>query len=95
MNLLLEEVVSYAVGLIASGYYLVLGERNFQGFVWKTVESVGIILAMVVVKSIKSYVSQVLNLSWRQLLARAVHRLYFTGTNYYQLNLLDQGIDNP
>lgn len=90
-----EEIVAYAVGLIASGYYLVLGEKDFKGFIRQTLTSIGIILVMVLVKSFKTYTSQVLNISWRQLLTRAIHRLYFTGTNYYQLNVLDNKVDNP
>ena len=90
-----DEVVGYAVGLIPSGFYLVLGEKDLNGFIHQLVKSLGIILAIVIVKSIKNYVSQVLNLTWRQLLTRAVHRLYYTGINYYELNVFDKFIDNP
>ena len=87
--------MGYAVGLIPSGFYLVLGEKDLNGFIHQLVKSLGIILAIVIVKSIKNYVSQVLNLTWRQLLTRAVHRLYYTGINYYELNVFDKFIDNP
>ncbi|XP_076043148.1 lysosomal cobalamin transporter ABCD4-like isoform X2 [Oratosquilla oratoria] len=46
-------------------------------------------------KSIKPYISNVLYVAWRQLLNRAVHRLYFSGINYYSLNVLDCKLDNP
>lgn len=87
--------MGYAVGLIPSGFYLVLGEKDLHGFIHQLLKSLGIILAIVIVKSIKNYVSQVLNLTWRQLLTRAVHRLYYTGINYYELNVFDKFIDNP
>ena len=90
-----DEFIIYGVGLIPSGFYQVLGEKDFPGFVTQTLKSVGIILAVAVNKAIKTYISQVLNLTWRQLLSRAVHRLYFTGINYYQLNVLDKYVDNP
>ena len=85
------------MGLISSGYYLVLGEKDLKGFVRQTLQSIGIILTMVVVKSVKTYVAQALKLGWRQLLTRAVHRLYYTGTSYYQINVLDSSkqLDNP
>jgi ATP-binding cassette, subfamily D (ALD), member 4 len=95
MFLVAEEFIIYAVGLIPSQFYQVLGEKNLPGFVEKTLKSVGIIIAIAVVKALKTYISQILNLSWRQLLTRAVHRLYYTGIHYYQLNVLDKFVDNP
>ncbi|KAK4036889.1 ABC protein, subfamily ABCD [Daphnia magna] len=92
---LLDEFIIYGVGLIPSGFYQVLGEKDLPGFINQTLRSVGIILAVAVNKAIKTYISQVLNLTWRQLLTRAVHRLYFTDINYYQLNVLDKFVDNP
>ena len=90
-----EEVIVVSVGLIPSGFYLVLGEKNWSGFAWQTLKSVGIILAVALVKSFKNYISLVLNLTWRQLLTRAIHRLYYTGNNYYELNVIDTVVDNP
>lgn len=95
MFLVAEEFIIYAVGLIPSQFYQVLGEKNLPGFVEKTLKSVGVIIAIAVVKALKTYISQILNLSWRQLLTRAVHRLYYTGIHYYQLNVLDKFVDNP
>jgi ATP-binding cassette subfamily D (ALD) protein 4 len=90
-----DEFIIYGVGLIPSGFYQVLGEKDFPGFISQTLKSVGIILAVAVNKAIKTCISQILNLTWRQLLTRAVHRLYFTGINCYQLNVLDKFVDNP
>ena len=90
-----DEFIIYGVGLIPSGFYQVLGEKDLPGFINQTLKSVGIIFAVAVNKAIKTYISQILNLTWRQLLSRAVHRLYFTGINYYQLNVLDKFVDNP
>ena len=90
-----EEFIIYAVGLIPSQFYQVLGDKDWPGFVDKTLKSIGIILAIAVVKSIKSYTALVLNLTWRQVLTRAIHRLYYAGIHYYQLNVLDKYVDNP
>lgn len=91
----LEQIVAYFVGLIPSGFYLVLGDKNLDGFIQQTLESIGIVLGMVLIITMKEYVIKLLNLSWRQLLTRAVHRLYYTDISYYQLNVLDRFIDNP
>lgn len=91
----IEEFIIYGVGLIPSQFYQVLGDKNWPGFVTKTLESVGIIVAIAVVKSTKSYVVQILNLVWRQLITRAAHHLYFTGIHYYQLNAFCKQVDNP
>jgi len=92
---LLEEVIVSFVGLIPSGFYQFLGEKNWNGFVRQTLNSVCIILAVAIVKSLKNYVSLVLNLTWRQLLTRAAHRLYYSGINYYRMNVFDKLVDNP
>ena len=83
------------MGLIPSGFYQFLGEKNWNGFVRQTLNSVCIILAVAIVKSLKNYVSLVLNLTWRQLLTRAAHRLYYSGINYYRMNVFDKLVDNP
>jgi len=92
---LLEEIIVSYVGLIPSGFYQVLGDKDINGFTKQTLQSILLILAVAVVKSLKNYISLILNLTWRQLLTRAIHRLYYSGINYYQLNVFDKIVDNP
>ncbi|OXA62639.1 ATP-binding cassette sub-family D member 4 [Folsomia candida] len=92
---LLQEYIVYRVGLIASGFYKVLADRDVSGFQTQTYTSLGIILAVAFTKSTNQYVQKVLTVTWRQLLCKAVHRLYFADIRYYQLNVLDKSIDNP
>jgi len=92
---LLEEVIVSFVGLIPSGFYKVLGDKDLDGFIKQTLQSILLILAVAVVKSLKNYISLVLNLTWRQLLTRAIHRLYYSGIKYYLLNVFDTTVDNP
>jgi len=46
-------------------------------------------------KSTNQYIQKVLTVTWRQLLSKAIHRIYFSDIHYYQLNVLDKYIDNP
>lgn len=91
----LEQYLIYFMGLVPSKYYGVFGERNFEAFVLLTLRACGLILAISLVKSVKGYVDRVLYITWRQLLGRGLHRLYFSGINYYSLNILNTSIDNP
>ncbi|XP_042860952.1 lysosomal cobalamin transporter ABCD4-like [Penaeus japonicus] len=91
----LEQYLAYFMGLVASKYYAVFGDRNFDGFIMHTLKTCGLILAISSVISVKMYINSVLYITWRQLLGRALHRLYFSGINYYTLNVLDSNVDNP
>lgn len=91
----LEQFLAYHMGLISSKYYKVFGERNEQGFSYLTLKAFGLILAISTVISAKKYIDSILYITWRQLLCRALHRLYFSGISYYTLNVLDKTVDNP
>lgn len=91
----LEQYLGYFMGLVASKYYAVFGDRNFDGFIMHTLKTCALILAISSVISVKLYINSVLYITWRQLLDRALHRLYFSGINYYTLNVLDSNVDNP
>jgi len=41
-----DEYLAYQVGLIASGFYVVLGEKDMAGFQSQTLQSLGLILAV-------------------------------------------------
>ncbi|KAK7076066.1 ATP-binding cassette sub- D member 4, partial [Halocaridina rubra] len=83
------------MGLVPSKYYGVFGERDFEGFTVLTLKACGLILAISAVKGFKTYVDSVLYITWRQILGRSLHGLYFSGINYYSLNVLNSSIDNP
>ncbi|XP_064113908.1 lysosomal cobalamin transporter ABCD4-like isoform X2 [Macrobrachium nipponense] len=91
----LEQYLVYYMGLVPSKYYGVFGGRDFDGFVLLTLQSCGLIVAISGAKAVKDYINNVLYVTWRQLLGRGLHRLYFFGINYYTLNVLNTTIDNP
>ncbi|ODM99099.1 ATP-binding cassette sub-family D member 4 [Orchesella cincta] len=92
---LLQEYVVYQVGLIASGYYKTLGDKDLPGFWIQTRNSVGLILAVSFIKSSTQYTQKILTVTFRKFLCRAAHRIYFADIHFYQLNVLDKAIDNP
>ncbi|XP_050706724.1 lysosomal cobalamin transporter ABCD4-like [Eriocheir sinensis] len=91
----LEQFLAYFVGLIPSGYYKVFNARDKDGFLYHTLQALALFVAISVVISVKKYVDSILYITWRQLLCRALHRLYFSGINYYSINILPGSIDNP
>ncbi|XP_046577585.1 lysosomal cobalamin transporter ABCD4-like [Haliotis rubra] len=92
---LLEQVIIYNIGLIPSKYYVVLGDKDMDGFRSKTMTAVLLILAEAFMKSTILFVSSVLYVTWRSLLTVALHRRYFYDVIYYRLNVLDKAVDNP
>ncbi|CAL8138180.1 unnamed protein product [Orchesella dallaii] len=92
---LLQEYIVYQVGLIASGFYKTLGDKDLPGFWIQTRNSVGLILAVAFIKSSTEYIQKVLTVTFRKMLCKAAHRLYFADIHFYQLNVLDKAIDNP
>lgn len=46
-------------------------------------------------KSASTMLAGLLYVHWRGLISQFLHTRYFTGTNYYHLNLIDLKIDNP
>lgn len=93
---LLEQYVAYEVGILSSRFYKVLLGKNLDGFIRQCIVALGWITCISLVRAAKDYVTSILYLMWRQLLCVAIHRLYFSGDNYYQLNLIDNDvIDNP
>uniref|UniRef100_T1JIZ5 ABC transporter domain-containing protein n=1 Tax=Strigamia maritima TaxID=126957 RepID=T1JIZ5_STRMM len=92
---LLEQYLIYNVGIISSGFYKVLNEKNLEAF-WKQLFiSFGFIFVIAIIKSTRVYVSSVLYLAWREILSTSIHRLYLSGINFYKLNVLHLSIDNP
>ncbi|XP_018021421.1 lysosomal cobalamin transporter ABCD4 isoform X1 [Hyalella azteca] len=93
---ILEQYIVYHVGLISSRYYLVLGKKDWQGFVYTTLYSLLLVTTIAGVLSGKSYISSMLYISWRRVLTHALHRLYFAGINYYAITITPHlNLDNP
>ncbi|XP_037072038.1 lysosomal cobalamin transporter ABCD4-like [Pollicipes pollicipes] len=90
-----EQYVVYWVGIIPSRYYQVLGDKDWNAFGTLTAECLGLVLVISFVKGSRIYISTILYVTWRQLVDRFLHRRYFTGINYYLLNVMDSRIDNP
>lgn len=91
----LEQFLAYYVGLVPSGYYTVFESRDRIAFMYFTLRTLGLFVAISVVITVKKYVDSVLYITWRQVMCRALHRLYFSGINYYSINILRGTIDNP
>ena len=71
-------------------YYKVLGEKDLDAFKWTTLRSLGLILAMTAVKSLRVFLARSLSVGWRRCLTAAMHKLYFANIRYYQLNVLGE-----
>ncbi|TRY73148.1 hypothetical protein TCAL_00965 [Tigriopus californicus] len=92
----LEQWLALYVGLISGGYYKVLGDQDWSGFQTTTLDATLKIMAMVITKSFRVYVTNVMTVGWRRSLTMALHQMYFARIRYYRLNVLDEsGLDNP
>ncbi|KAG1654109.1 ATP-binding cassette sub-family D member 4 [Nymphon striatum] len=73
----------------------VLVGKDYDGFLHEIMIATILIIGKSVILSTTTYTSNILYVSWRQLLSQSVHRLYFSENRYYKLNVLDLTIDNP
>ena len=92
---LLEQVVIYNVGLIPSRYYKVLGDKDAKGFQSVTLFSLLIVVSVAFIKSTVQFICRILYINWRKFLDQYIHKLYFKGVLYYDVNVLDKEVDNP
>ena len=51
-----EQVIIYNVGLLASQFYVVLGEKDFEGFIRHTLYSLVLIVAIAFVSSLQTMI---------------------------------------
>ncbi|CAG0918778.1 unnamed protein product [Notodromas monacha] len=93
----LEEYVTYNVGLIPSRYYEVLGARpkDVPAFQKLAITTLGWVICQAFLRSTKKFVSSVSYITWRQLLSRSLHSMYFRKKNFYDVNVLSRKVDNP
>lgn len=98
---LLEQFLAFNVGMITSSFYKILGDKDLSKFWMQTIKSLMYVLAIAFVMSAKDYTSSTLYLSWREILTKKLHKLYFFSDFYYKLNVLDDvrdtgaKVDNP
>lgn len=88
MKVKVIKIVSFFLWQVLVGY-------DYDGFVHEIIIAVVLILGKSVILSSMTYTSNMLYVSWRQLVSQAIHRLYFLENRYYKLNVLDLSIDNP
>lgn len=91
----LYEVIVFQVGLVTSQYYVVLGERDWWGFVRHTVFCLALIVSVSIVKSAKKYTSCTVTIQWRQLITKRLQELYLSRKVHYKINVVEGLIDNP
>ncbi|KAH6922629.1 hypothetical protein HPB50_017359 [Hyalomma asiaticum] len=89
------EVIVYQVGLTTSQFYVVLGKKQWWGFLNQTAFCLGLIALVACVKSAKQYVSSTVTVQWRQLLTKRLQELYFSRKVHYRVNVVETSIDNP
>ena len=92
---LLEQVLIYHVGLIASQYFKVLGEKDFEAFKMTTLKALGLIVGIAFVLATDNYACNVMYVVSRQLITKNLHQHYFSHVMYYRINVLDDTVDNP
>ena len=91
----LEQVGYYYMGLIPSGFYKVLEDRDKQGFYHQLWVACWWVLAIVLIKSCKSYAAGALYIQWRWNLTGTLHDRYLRNKLYYDINCLRKKVDNP
>ena len=91
----LEQVAFYYLGMIPSGFYRVLEDRDKNGFYHQLWVSSWWVLAIVLIRSCKSYAAGALYIQWRWNLTEKLHSSYLRNKSYYDINCLSHGIDNP
>ncbi|XP_066281799.1 lysosomal cobalamin transporter ABCD4-like isoform X1 [Branchiostoma lanceolatum] len=94
---LLEQVVIYQTGLIPSQFVKILAAENpqkseFMTRLWLSLIIIGLNSTL---KSLDGYVSSLMYVKWRRLICHRLHQKYFQDTVYYQLNVLQENMDNP
>ncbi|CAM1322394.1 Uncharacterised protein g8078 [Pycnogonum litorale] len=92
---LIKEIVVFFCGLIPAGFVKVIVDGNKEGFLWQFVVALILVILRAFSTSTKLYARCLLAADWRKTLSRHLNRLYFTGKNYYDINVIERNIDNP
>ena len=83
---ILQQILVYYVGLLASKFTKTLVDQNFsdfQGVLWQALVQM---TAVSVVNAVVIYASSILYVHWRQNMCKHLHKIYFTGFNYFHIN---------
>jgi ABC-type uncharacterized transport system fused permease/ATPase subunit len=83
-----EQYLIYKVGLITGEFYQVLGEKNQDAFTLTVLNSLALLLAISLFKSIRAFLAKILGVTWRKHLTNAIHQLYFEHIRFYRLSAL-------
>ena len=86
-----EGVVGYFVGLISGEFYLVLENKDLDGFLDHLLDSVILIVSITVVKTVRVYVQKCLVVSWRASASKGLNTVYFRNLRFYNVNILGEG----
>ena len=92
---LMEQLLGYFVGLIASGYYRILIDMDWDAFVYYTIRSFALIVTMAFVKSVKQFMAYQTNIYLRRNLTLKLHEKYLARNSFCYLNVVDGVCDNP
>ncbi|KAG8177047.1 hypothetical protein JTE90_006523 [Oedothorax gibbosus] len=93
---LLEQYLVYNIGIVPSGFFKVLGEKDLNAFLYHLVKATLLILAICFVLSCKKYLLNVFYVSSREILTDKLHALYFSQNKFYILNTIQyDSTDNP
>ncbi|ESO07963.1 hypothetical protein HELRODRAFT_75595, partial [Helobdella robusta] len=91
---LCEQAVGYFIGLVPSQYYMALGKKDFDQFMYLTLKALALVLTMALILALKKYVWMLFYIKSRKMLTDYLQQLYLADINYYKLNVLDNEIDN-
>ncbi|KRX46265.1 ATP-binding cassette sub-family D member 4 [Trichinella murrelli] len=93
----IEQLLTYHIGILPSEFYEVLGGRDGDAFRMTSVKAICLILAKAFILTSVTYSTNVLYLHWRQRICHRIHLLYFNRFVYYEINHLQayRDVDNP
>lgn len=93
---LLHQFLIYHVGILPSGFYRVLGAKNWNAFWMQLLKAVLLILAICFVLSCKQYIINIFNVTSREILTDKLHNFYFNNNQFYFINTFKYTFtDNP
>ncbi|CAI4231346.1 unnamed protein product [Auanema sp. JU1783] len=90
-----DQITTYFVGILASEFYVVLGNKNFTGFRLLAAKATLIIFLKALTLSLIKYFSALLAIRCREISNYTLHRLYFKRQAFYKLTLASDALDNP
>merc|ERR1712226_1685196 len=83
---ILQQILVYYVGLLASKFTKTLVDQNFADFKSVLWEALIEMTAVSVINAIVIYAGSILYVHWRQNMCKHLHKIYFTGFNFFHIN---------